>query len=65
MPIEVIVLLGVVTLKGVVPTPEVREQAERIVRRIPGVRTVINDLEVRRPEPAAAPFIWPGALIER
>ena len=65
VPIEVISLLGVVTLQGVVPTPEVKEQAERIVRRIPGVRTVINELEVRRPEPDVPPFVWPGALIER
>jgi len=65
VPIEVISLLGVVTLQGVVPTPEVRERVERLVRQVSGVRTVINELEVRRPEPHDLPRIWPGVLIER
>ena len=64
VPIEVSSVLGVVTLQGDVPTPEIRDQVERIVRRIQGVRMVINELEVRRPEPYVPPFIWPGALIE-
>ncbi len=63
-PIEVIVLIGVVTLQGTVPTPQVRERAEVIARGIPGVRTVINALEVRPAEDDSW-YVWPGALIER
>jgi osmotically-inducible protein OsmY len=65
VPVEVISLLGVVTLQGVVPTPEVKDWAEQIARRVPGVRTVINALEVRPPEPDNLIHIWPAALIER
>ncbi|WP_029214616.1 BON domain-containing protein [Kallotenue papyrolyticum] len=63
-PIEVISLLGVVTLQGRVPTPAIRERAEQIARSIPGVRTVINALEVRQPDETDW-YVWPGALIER
>lgn len=63
-PIEVISLLGVVTLQGRVPTPAIRERAEQIARSIPGVRTVINALELRQPDEADW-YVWPGALIER
>ncbi len=55
IPIEVIADRGVVTLEGTVPTPQVKAAAEAIARRVPGVITVINELEIRRPEPKPVP----------
>jgi osmotically-inducible protein OsmY len=43
---EVIAERGVVTLKGTAPTPEIKAAAEAIARRMPGVVTVIDELEV-------------------
>ncbi len=37
---------GIVTLTGIVPTVDVRERAEAIVRRMDGVMNVINELNV-------------------
>jgi osmotically-inducible protein OsmY len=37
---------GIVTLTGIVPTVDARERAEAIVRRMDGVTTVINELNV-------------------
>ena len=37
---------GIVTLTGIVPTVDVRERAEAIVRRMDGVTNVINELNV-------------------
>lgn len=54
IPIDVIVTRGVVTLRGTVPTPAIKEAAEAIARRQTGVVTVINELEVRHEEPQGA-----------
>ncbi len=45
--IRVDVLAGVVTLWGEVTSNKEKEKAEEIARRIPGVRKVINDLQIR------------------
>jgi osmotically-inducible protein OsmY len=37
---------GIITLTGVVPTGDAREKAEAIVRRMSGVMSVINELDV-------------------
>ena len=37
---------GILTLTGIVPTVEVRERAEAIVRGMSGVMSVINELDV-------------------
>jgi osmotically-inducible protein OsmY len=50
IPLEVIVDRGVVTLKGVVPALELKMAAEEIAQRVPGVVTVMNELEVRSEE---------------
>lgn len=57
VPIEVIVDRGVVTLKGTVPTPAIKEAAAAIARRQTGVVTVINELEIRHEEPNPALII--------
>jgi osmotically-inducible protein OsmY len=44
--IDVLDSNGIVTLRGVVPTVKAREEAESIVRRMDGVTTVINELDV-------------------
>ncbi len=44
--IEVLDSNGVVTLRGVVPSREVRDKVEVIVRKIEGVTNVINELDV-------------------
>jgi len=44
--IEVLDHNGIVTLRGVVPSRDVRDRAEEIVRTVPGVTTVINELDV-------------------
>jgi len=44
--IEVLDSNGVITLRGMVPNPKVREQAEAIARQVAGVTTVINELDV-------------------
>ncbi len=44
--IEVLDSNGVVTLRGVVPSREVRDKAEVIVRKVDGVTNVINELDV-------------------
>ena len=52
--IEIIVSKGVVTLKGEVPWHYQKEDAERVIRRLVGVRGVVNLLTVRsqlRPSP--------------
>lgn len=48
--IEVINKQGIVTLKGQVDSPEVREAAEEIAAQQPGVISVINALEVKPDE---------------
>ena len=44
--IEVLDNNGVITLRGVVHTFEARERAERVVREVEGVTSVINELDV-------------------
>jgi osmotically-inducible protein OsmY len=44
--IDVLDSNGIVTLTGIVPTVDAREQAEAIVRRLSGVMSVINELDV-------------------
>jgi osmotically-inducible protein OsmY len=44
--IEVLDSNGVITLRGMVPNRKVREQAEAVARGVPGVSTVINELDV-------------------
>jgi osmotically-inducible protein OsmY len=44
--IDVLNSNGIVTLTGVVPTVDAREQAEAIVRGLSGVTSVINELDV-------------------
>jgi osmotically-inducible protein OsmY len=52
--IEVVVSKGFVTLKGEVDWPYQKKDAERVVRRLTGVRGVINMLTVR-PAPKPSP----------
>jgi osmotically-inducible protein OsmY len=51
IPIEVIADRGVVTLEGSVPSLQVKIAAEEIAQSVPGVVTVINELEVPHEEP--------------
>ena len=44
--IEVLDTNGIITLRGTVPTRDVREKAEAIARGVEGVTTVINELDV-------------------
>ncbi|HEX5943064.1 MAG TPA: BON domain-containing protein [Anaerolineales bacterium] len=44
--IDVLDSNGIVTLRGIVPTVDAREQAEAIVRGMDGVTSVINELDV-------------------
>jgi len=48
---------GVVRLYGKVPTPEDKFEAERVARRAKGVREVVNELRVEKPDasPSASP----------
>lgn len=48
--IEVLDDNGVITLKGNVPSRDVHKAAEKIVKDIPGVISVINSLEIRESE---------------
>ena len=44
--IDVLDSNGIVTLTGIVPSVDARERAEAIVRGMPGVTSVINELNV-------------------
>ena len=44
--IDVLDTNGIVTLTGIVPNVETRERAEAIVRKMDGVISVINELNV-------------------
>jgi osmotically-inducible protein OsmY len=65
IPIEVIADRGTITLKGVVPSQEVKRAAEAITRRVPGVVAVINELEIRHKEPELGPEGSPGGAPAR
>jgi hyperosmotically inducible periplasmic protein len=42
---------GVVTLNGIVDTPEQRARAEQLASRVDGVKRVINNLQVKSAKP--------------
>ena len=44
--VEVLDSNGVVTLRGDVPTREIRDRAEAVARDVPGVINVINEIDV-------------------
>jgi osmotically-inducible protein OsmY len=44
--IEVLDTNGIVTLRGVVRSREARDRAEALARDTPGVKTVINEIDV-------------------
>src|SRR5260370_25122704 len=46
---------GVVTLSGFLPNYSEKEEAERVAKRVFGVRGVANDTEVKPPSPAPIP----------
>ena len=46
--LEVDVKAGVVTIRGGVETVKQREKAEKIVRKIKGVKQVVNELRITR-----------------
>lgn len=46
---------GVVTLSGVVESDAAKAEAERIAKSVEGVKSVVNDIEVRIPEPIVNP----------
>lgn len=48
--IEVLDDNGAITLEGNVPSRDVHKAAEKIVKDIPGVISVINSLEIRESE---------------
>lgn len=47
--VKVAVMAGTVTLRGQVPTEELKTRAERLARTANGVRNVVNDLVVVQP----------------
>jgi osmotically-inducible protein OsmY len=49
--IKIDVKNGVVTLTGSVGTEKVRSKAEKIVRKVPGVKDVVNKLEIGEERP--------------
>jgi osmotically-inducible protein OsmY len=50
--LNVTVYEGRTLLTGTAPTPEMKAQAQEIASRVPGVRTVYNEIEVAPPEGA-------------
>jgi osmotically-inducible protein OsmY len=44
--VEILDSNGVITLRGEVPTRDVRERAEAVAREVPGVTSVINEIDV-------------------
>jgi len=47
--IEVIVKEGVVTMRGSVEYDKQKQRAARVAKKVSGVKSVINELTVRRP----------------
>jgi osmotically-inducible protein OsmY len=62
--IEVIAEQGIVTLRGQVPSREVRVAAEEIAKGKDGVVQVINDLSIEPPEEELVPDVHPIASKE-
>ena len=56
--IEVLNENGVITLQGYVPSREVKEAAEAIVKDVPKVVSIINQLKIQTEKPE-------GSLIEK
>ena len=50
--LNVTVYEGRTLLTGTAPTPEMKAQAQEVASRVPGVRTVYNEIEVTPPEGA-------------
>ena len=50
--LNVTVYEGRTLLTGTAPTPEMKAQAQEVASRVPGVRTVYNEIEVAPPEGA-------------
>ena len=48
--LDVEVKNGAVTLRGSVELPKQKERAEKIVKKVNGVKSVVNQLTVRRPK---------------
>lgn len=57
--IDVIVVSGVVTLRGVVQTPDRRSRLEALSRVVSQGLSVVNEITVRPPETPAAPETVP------
>jgi osmotically-inducible protein OsmY len=47
--IDVEVKDGAVTLKGKVQEPKQKEKAERIAKKVRGVKTVVNEIKIEKP----------------
>jgi hyperosmotically inducible periplasmic protein len=47
--IEVEVKNGVVTLKGKVQEPRQRDKADRIAKKVNGVKSVVNEIKIEKP----------------
>jgi len=47
--LEVSVAQGVVTLRGKVRSGKIKQKAERITRKVKGVKKVVNELEIELP----------------
>lgn len=59
---EIRVRDGIVTLDGVVDTPEARGEAERVALSVPGIRGVENNLDVRPSGTAEAAEVVPNTV---
>ena len=57
--IDVIVVSGVVTLRGVVQTPDRRSRLEALSRVVSQGLSIVNEITVRPPETPAAPETVP------
>ncbi len=49
--VEVEVKKGVVTLTGVVETQRAKQKADKVVKKVNGVKNVVNNLKVVPPQP--------------
>jgi len=46
--LDVSVKQGIVTLHGSVETPKIKARAEKLARKVKGVKAVINNIEIRQ-----------------